>query len=100
VRFEDYMGTHDGGVHIIYGTGNGLRAAGNQFWSQDSPGILDRAASNEHFGWSLTGGWSNSGNPGEARPDYWARGKGIDSSALFPTTDAPAGTEIGPETLP
>ncbi|MDQ3493286.1 MAG: integrin alpha, partial [Chloroflexota bacterium] len=42
VRFEDYMGTHDGGVHIIYGTGNGLRAAGNQFWSQDSPGILDR----------------------------------------------------------
>ena len=56
---------------MLYGATAGPSATGNQFWTQDNPGILNEAGSNEHFGWSVSGGWSNSGNPGEARPDYW-----------------------------
>ncbi len=44
VAFEDVGSVIDAGaVNVIYGAPNGLRAAGNQFWSQDSPGILDQA---------------------------------------------------------
>lgn len=76
VRFEEDLGSHDGGLNLIYGTRDGLSSAGNQFWNQDSPGILDGAESGDHFGWSLSTGWSNSGDPGEARPDYWPDGSG------------------------
>lgn len=32
-----------GGVNVIYGSSNGLRPANDQFWSQNSSGIKDRA---------------------------------------------------------
>ncbi len=76
IRFEDNVGVHDGGVIAIYGTRSGLAASGNQFWSQDSAGISDQAESGDHFGWSLSTGWSSSGDPGESRPDYWPDGSG------------------------
>ncbi len=75
-RFEDNVGVHDGGLVAIYGTRSGLASSGNQFWSQDSPGIVDHAESHDHFGWSLSTGWSSSGNPGESRPDYWPDASG------------------------
>ncbi len=71
------MGTHDGAVNVIYGTGDGLSITDNQLWSQDSPGILDQAESGDHFGWSLSSASPASGNSGESRPDYWPNGSGF-----------------------
>jgi hypothetical protein len=42
-----------GGVNIIYGTAAGLASTGNQFWSQDSPGIAEEALEGDRFGSSL-----------------------------------------------
>jgi hypothetical protein len=49
---EDINGpeNNDGAVHIICGRANGLHKAGNQFWHQDSQGILDTAELNDVFG--------------------------------------------------
>ena len=41
---------------MIYGARKGLRATGNQFWSQDSPGVPGAAATGDYFGWALAGG--------------------------------------------
>ncbi len=71
VRFEDVSGAGDaGGVNAIYGSPGGLTPAGNQFWSQDTPGILGVAEAGDHFGHALAIR-SASGTPGESRPDYW-----------------------------
>ena len=43
-----------GAVNVLYGSAAGLTATGDQFWSQDSPGIEDAAEDQEGFGWSLT----------------------------------------------
>jgi FG-GAP repeat protein len=42
-----------GAVNVIYGSGVGLRATGNQFWHQDSTGIADAAEPGDLFGASL-----------------------------------------------
>jgi hypothetical protein len=42
------------GVNIIYGSGSGLTDAGNQFWSQDSPGIKGVAEEGDLFGFALS----------------------------------------------
>lgn len=53
VQTED-LGTMDqGAVNVIYGSAAGLAAAGNQFWSQDSPGIADTGEAGDYFGWSI-----------------------------------------------
>jgi hypothetical protein len=64
VPFEDLPGgVNSGAVNVLYGSGAGLRAKGNQFWNQNSPGI--KGAANhlcefvniaelcERFGWAL-----------------------------------------------
>jgi disulfide bond formation protein DsbB len=43
-------------VHVIYGGSPGLVAAGNQLWSQNSPGIADAAEIVDFFGRSLAAG--------------------------------------------
>jgi FG-GAP repeat protein len=46
-----------GGTAVIYGTANGLDALagpGNQFWTQDSPGILEESQIQDRMGWNLT----------------------------------------------
>ena len=78
---EDVNAALDGGaVNVIYGSASGLTAAGDQFWSQDSSGILDVAEFNlngfigDTFGASLQAGHFNSdgredlaiGVPGES----------------------------------
>jgi len=42
-----------GAVHILYGSNKGLTSAGNQFWTQDSPGIEGEAGVAEQFGINL-----------------------------------------------
>jgi hypothetical protein len=64
VRFEDLPRNNEGAVNVVYGTPRGLRAARNQLWSQDSPGIADQAEPGDFFGWALSGRWPASGTPG------------------------------------
>lgn len=45
-----------GAVNVIYGSGNGLRAAGNQVWHQNTPGIDGVAETHDAFGFSLATG--------------------------------------------
>jgi hypothetical protein len=42
-----------GAVHVLYGGDTGLTSVGDQFWTQNSAGILDAAESGDLFGWSL-----------------------------------------------
>jgi hypothetical protein len=54
--YEDVNNVFDSGaVNVIYGSAAGLTATGNQFLSQDTPGILDQSEKSERFGWSVTG---------------------------------------------
>jgi hypothetical protein len=62
-----------GAAAVIYGSAAGLAAAGNQWWNQDSPGMLDQCEPNERTGSAVTGGDFNGdgyddlaiGDPGE-----------------------------------
>jgi hypothetical protein len=43
-----------GAVSVLYGNGTGgLSATGNQFWHQNSTGVLDAAEAGDNFGWAL-----------------------------------------------
>src|SRR5213078_79342 len=41
---------HTGAVNVIYGSSTGLTDVGNQFWTQDSPDVLDQAEPQDRFG--------------------------------------------------
>ncbi|MFT4622714.1 MAG: hypothetical protein ACI8PZ_001370 [Myxococcota bacterium] len=43
-----------GGVHVLYGTEDGLRSEGDSWFTQDSPGISDASGVGDHFGAALT----------------------------------------------
>jgi hypothetical protein len=45
-----------GGVNVLYGSVNGLKTQGNQFWTQNSFGIADYSEAGDRFGASLTTG--------------------------------------------
>ncbi len=45
-----------GGVQVVYGSPYGLAAAGNQWWNQDSSGVIGGAESGDWFGGALTVG--------------------------------------------
>lgn len=54
---ESVTGATDvGSVSIIYGSSSGLTSTGNQFWNQDSSGILDSTESYDYFGEFLAAG--------------------------------------------
>lgn len=53
---EAITGFGDGAVNVIYGSRDGLRAAGNQRWHQDVPGVPEEARSGDQFGRGLTAG--------------------------------------------
>jgi hypothetical protein len=43
-----------GGVNVLFGSANGLTAAGDQFWHQDTPGVVgDGAEDSDWFGYAL-----------------------------------------------
>lgn len=58
VREEEVSGEPAAGaVNVIYGkSGEGLTAAGNQFWTQNSPGMDDQAEMDDAFGYALAAG--------------------------------------------
>jgi hypothetical protein len=65
VFFEDGLKAFvPGAVAVLYGTSAGIRANGNQLWSQDSPGIPDAGEVLDLWGFSLAAG--NVGKSGEA----------------------------------
>jgi hypothetical protein len=45
-----------GSISVIYGSPNGLTAAGNQLWTMDTPGVNGVAAASDFFGNSLAVG--------------------------------------------
>lgn len=57
VPFEDLSVSYEGAVNVIYGSSVGLSETDNQFWSQDSAGILGEAVAGEVFGSAL--GWAD-----------------------------------------
>jgi len=55
VPFESIgSATNAGGVNVLYGSSSGLVSAGNQFWSQNSKGILDTSETGDEFGSALS----------------------------------------------
>jgi FG-GAP repeat protein len=48
-----------GAVNVIYGSPAGLTSAGNEIWTQDSPGVLDVVETGDQFGAALTWGRFN-----------------------------------------
>jgi hypothetical protein len=57
VPFEDVGGGPDAGaVNVLYGSSTGVTATGNQFWTQDSPGIVDAVEPNYQFGFATATG--------------------------------------------
>ncbi len=74
-----------GMVNVLYGSANGLTAAGDQTWHQDSGGIGGKIEHNDYFGWALAAGDFNGDNsddlaigvPGEDidnHPAHWNEG--------------------------
>jgi hypothetical protein len=56
-EWDDVVSGHCGGaVSVIQGSSSGLIAAGNQLWSQDSPGIAGKSEDEDAFRVSLTAG--------------------------------------------
>ncbi len=53
VPYEDLAHSNDGAVNVIYGSPSGLRAAGNELWTQNSPGIGGVSEAGDLFGYSL-----------------------------------------------
>ena len=45
-----------GGVHVLYGSAQGLTSAGSQVWSQRSPGVRGTAERDDHFAYTLAAG--------------------------------------------
>jgi len=45
-----------GAVNVLYGGPAGLTDLGNQFWSQDEPGVPDDSETADHFGLALAAG--------------------------------------------
>jgi hypothetical protein len=57
VRDQDVGGQIGAGaVAVLYGSADGLAAAGNQLWTRDSPGVLGRSEIGDEFGYSLAAG--------------------------------------------
>ena len=55
--FDDVSGVADAGsVNVLYGSGSGLSSAGNQLWTQNSPGIRSVAEPQDLFGFDLVAG--------------------------------------------
>ncbi|HSE42161.1 MAG TPA: FG-GAP repeat protein, partial [Acidobacteriota bacterium] len=63
VPYEDINGVNNAGaVNVLYGSTNGLSPAGDQFWHQDSNGVLSDAATGDNFGNALAvGDFDNDG---------------------------------------
>jgi hypothetical protein len=68
-----------GAVHVIYGSGGGLTATGNQLWSQNSAGVAEASEGGDSFGAALAGGDLN--GDGEADLAVGAPGESIGTNS-------------------
>ena len=55
-RTNPALTEYAGAVSVLYGSAAGLVAQGNQFWSQDSPGVSDMSEYSDLFGHALVTG--------------------------------------------
>jgi len=63
IPYEDLIGAANAGaVSLIKGTASKLTSSGNQFWTQNSPGVADTCEANDHFGLTLAAGDFNGDN--------------------------------------
>jgi hypothetical protein len=53
---DDVGGNDRGAVNVLYGSGTGLTVLGDQFWHQDTDGVLGEAEDIDHFGMALAAG--------------------------------------------
>jgi hypothetical protein len=74
-----YSDDNEGAVAVLYGTRGGLSAAGNQFWTEESPGITGSAEYADAFGVSLATGDFGRGPAG----DLAAGGRSGEVHVLF-----------------
>ena len=72
---EDLSTTDAGLVNVLYGTANGLAAAGNQVWSLDDPGVPGSAGGGDRFGSALIS--VNLGNGSQADLAVGVPGSGV-----------------------
>jgi hypothetical protein len=81
---EDFSATNfdAGAVNILYGTSTGLTATGNQFWHQNSSGILEQAEPADEFGSALA-------------PANFGKGTGIDLAVGVPRESVGGFAEAG-----
>ncbi len=69
VPYENMGSVADtGAANVLYGGASGLSATGNQFWHQNTTGVLEVAEPSDHFGLALATGDLN----GDAREDLAA----------------------------
>jgi hypothetical protein len=75
------VGTVDraGAVNVLYGTDTGLSATGNQFWNQESAGVIGGAEAGDQFGFALAAGDFN----GDGRDDLAVGVPGEDVGTLI-----------------
>jgi uncharacterized delta-60 repeat protein len=64
-----------GAVNVLYGAGAGLSSAGNQWWNQNSIGVLDFAEYDDEFGFGLA--QRGAGTSGNEAPRPLARSVGF-----------------------
>jgi hypothetical protein len=88
-----------GAVNVLYGSGGGLTATGNQVWSQDSPGVAELTQPRDLFGSALAAGDVNAdgraelaiGVPGEALNEPPSPNPNPEAGVVHVLVGAPAG---------
>lgn len=53
VPFEDGSVVDEGGVHVLYGSASGLTAIADEFYTQNTPGVLEVSEVGDQFGLAL-----------------------------------------------
>jgi hypothetical protein len=100
VPFEDIgAGTDAGAVNVLYASGEGLSAAGDQFWHQDSSGIESSSEDGDTFGAAMDAGDFNGdgfadlavGAPGDSIGDPIPRGGVV--NVIYGSSSGLSGTD-------
>jgi hypothetical protein len=83
-----------GAVNVIYGSQSGLTGSGDQFWTQNSPKVVDSPEPSDLFGFALAGGDFN----GDRFDDLAISSPGEDSSGTVHVLNGSATKLVGTTT--